>query len=358
MIAEAAWGFKRNGRSRLDPGPSRLRHRHMTDAHAERLEIVAEDADDGLRLDRFLALHVPQASRSRLKALILAGHVSEGDNVLDDPAGRVARGDVVTLDLPPPEAAEPQPEAIPLTIVHEDADVIVIDKPAGLVVHPAPGNWTGTLVNALLSHCGDSLSGIGGVKRPGIVHRLDKETSGLIVVAKNDRAHRGLAAQFADHGRSGPLERRYLAFVWGMPERGSLTIDAPLGRDPRHRQRMAVIRSGRSAITHVARIETFGDPPVVTEVLCALETGRTHQIRVHLAHIGHPLLGDDVYGAGFRTKAARLSEPAKEALTALGRQALHAAVLGFEHPISGEFLRFESDLPPDLARLHAALMRL
>jgi 23S rRNA pseudouridine1911/1915/1917 synthase len=328
----------------------------MKAAQTDRIEIVAGDADEGLRLDRFLALHVPQASRSRLKTLILAGHVSAGDDVLDDPAGRVARGDVVTLDLPPPEAADPQPEAIPLTIVHEDADVIVLDKPAGLIVHPAPGNWTGTLVNALLAHCGDSLSGIGGVKRPGIVHRLDKETSGLIVVAKTDRAHRGLAAQFADHGRSGPLDRCYQAFVWGAPERRAFTVDAPIGRDSHHRQRMAVVRSGgRSAITHVTRIETFGSPPVANRVLCALETGRTHQIRVHLAHVGHPLLGDDVYGAGFRTKAARLSEPARQALEALNRQALHAAVLGFEHPISGEFLRFESPLPSDLARLHAAL---
>jgi 23S rRNA pseudouridine1911/1915/1917 synthase len=322
----------------------------------ERIELTVAPEEAGERLDRLLARRLPGVSRTRVKALILAGLVGDGTEPHDDPNARAAAGETIVVDLPPPTEAEPKPEPIPIAVVHEDADLIVIDKPAGLVVHPAPGHWSGTLVNALLHHCRGSLSGVGGVVRPGVVHRLDKDTSGLMVVAKSDAAHRGLAAQFADHGRSGPLERRYRAFVWGATERRAFTIDLPLGRDPQHRQRMAVVRSGgRTAVTHVARQEAFGDPPVASLVLCALETGRTHQIRVHLAQVGHPLLGDDLYGAAFRTKAAKLSPPARAALAALGRQALHAAILGFEHPISGRFLRFESELPPDLARLHAAL---
>jgi 23S rRNA pseudouridine1911/1915/1917 synthase len=260
--------------------------------------------------------------------------------------------------VPPPEPAEPEAEAIPLAIVHEDDDLIIIDKPKGLVVHPAAGNRSGTLVNALIAHCGASLSGIGGVKRPGIVHRLDKDTTGLIVVAKNDRAHQALAAQFADHGRTGPLQRGYLAFVWGVPDRPQGTIDAPIDRHPHARDKMAVRQGGREAVTHWEVLERYQGAdgrPVASLLACRLETGRTHQIRVHLAHIGHPLLGDDVYGAGFKTKAAHLGPTARESLADLGRQALHAYLLGFDHPSLGEFLEFRSELPADLARLRHEL---
>jgi 23S rRNA pseudouridine1911/1915/1917 synthase len=245
----------------------------------------------------------------------------------------------------------------------------VIDKPRGLVVHPAAGHQSGTLVNALIAHCGASLSGIGGEKRPGIVHRLDKDTSGLMVVAKNDRAHRGLAAQFAGHGRDGrPFERGYLAFVWGAPDRPRGTVDRPIDRHKTARDRMAVREGGREAVTHWEVLERYNgqktikrgkrsraEPPVASLLSCRLETGRTHQIRVHLAAIGHPLLGDDVYGPGFRTKAALLPAPAQAALKALGGQALHAQILAVEHPITGKILRFRSELPPGLARLHAML---
>jgi 23S rRNA pseudouridine1911/1915/1917 synthase len=306
------------------------------------------------RLDRLLARRLPDLSRSRLKALIEAGQVRIGGRTMTDAAHRVNVGDVVALVVPEPEDPTPQGEDIPLAIVHEDEALIVIDKPAGLVVHPAAGNWTGTLVNALIAHCGDSLSGIGGVRRPGIVHRLDKDTSGLLVVAKTDRAHASLSAQFADHGRTGPLERAYVAFAWGVPARASFTIDAALDRDPRAREKIAVRPSGRDAVTHVTVEEALAGG-LASRVTCRLETGRTHQIRVHMAHVGHPLLGDATYGSGFRTKAAKLSAPAREALDALGRQALHAAILGFEHPITGQTMRFESPLPADLARLAEAL---
>src|SRR5204862_3961399 len=231
---------------------------------------------------------------------------------------------------------------------------IVIDKPKGLVVHPAAGNQSGTLVNALIAHCGTSLSGIGGVKRPGIVHRLDKDTTGLMVVAKNDRAHRALSAQFADHGRAGFLQRAYLAFVWGAPDRPKGTVDAPIDRHPKARDKQAVRQGGRDAITHWERLEVYSGTdgkPVASLIMCRLETGRTHQIRVHLAHIGHPLLGDDVYGPGFKTKTALLPKNAQESLSALGRQALHAHILGFQHPETRETLTFKSRLPDDLARL-------
>jgi 23S rRNA pseudouridine1911/1915/1917 synthase len=235
----------------------------------------------------------------------------------------------------------------------------VIDKPAGLVVHPAAGNRSGTLVNALVAHCGSSLSGIGGLKRPGIVHRLDKDTSGLMVVAKTDRAHRALGAQFADHGRCGPLRRGYLAFVWGAPGRPRGTIDKPIGRHPHSRVRMAVREDGRQAITHWEALETYPGvtqgTPVASLLACRLETGRTHQIRVHLAAIGHPLLGDTVYGQGFRTKASQLAPAARAALSSLGRQALHAYLLAIEHPLDGNILEFRSELPEDLLRLHNSL---
>ena len=340
------------------------------------VQIAAEDA--GERLDRVLARRLareaPELSRTRIQRLVTEGRVSVSGRVVGDAAGRVNAADVYTLFLPPPEAAEPVPENLPLDIVFEDAHLIVVDKPAGLVVHPAPGHASGTLVNALLYHCGDSLSGIGGVRRPGIVHRIDKDTSGLLVVAKSDVAHKGLAAQFADHGRTGPLERAYLAFVWGLPEAHG-TVDAPIDRHPSHRQKMAVRPSGRHAVTHWEVLETFAGhgrtsprnkgqvagevkPEGAASLIeCRLETGRTHQIRVHMAHAGHPLLGDEVYGLGFRTKASLLPEAARGHLARLGRQALHAARLGFAHPVTGETLSFESALPEDLAALAEALER-
>ena len=325
----------------------------------------------GARLDRALAAHVAELSRTRLKALIEAGAVAVDGRTIRDPGHRVNSGSAIEIDVPPPAQAKPAPEPIPLNVVYEDADIIVIDKPKNLVVHPAAGNWTGTLVNALIAHCGESLSGIGGERRPGIVHRLDKDTTGLMVVAKNDLAHRALAGQFADHGRSGEaFERTYLAFVWGAPERPRGTIDRPIDRHRQARDRMAVRDGGREAVTHWKVLERYGGPnrtcpavgsdsrphgSVASLLACRLETGRTHQIRVHLASIGHPLLGDEVYGAGFRTKTALLPPPAQAALKALGRQALHAHILTVKHPTDTEILRFRSELPPDLARLHSEL---
>jgi 23S rRNA pseudouridine1911/1915/1917 synthase len=307
------------------------------------------------RLDRVLARSIPDISRSRLQALARAGHVAVDHVVSRDPSTKVPGGAELTVTIPPAVAAEPAGEAIALSVVYEDDDLIVIDKPAGLVVHPGAGNESGTLVNALIAHCGDTLSGIGGVKRPGIVHRLDKDTSGLLVVAKNDAAHQGLAAQFADHGRTGPLERAYLAVVWGVPNRPYGTVAAALGRSSSNREKMAVTddERGRHAVTHFEIVETLtpGPEPLAALLRCTLETGRTHQIRVHMAHLGHPLLGDALYGSGFKTKANRLGPAAQEALTALGRQALHAAVLGFAHPKTAKTLRFESPLPPDMAEL-------
>jgi 23S rRNA pseudouridine1911/1915/1917 synthase len=327
---------------------------------ANKVALEIADEETGGRLDRVLAVRIPTLSRSRLKALILAGEVKIGGRTIRDPATHVNSGDKVIVELPEPEAAVPVGEAIPLTVVYEDDQLIVIDKPKGLVVHPAAGHATGTLVNALIAHCNDSLSGIGGVKRPGIVHRLDKDTSGLMVVAKTDRAHRALSAQFADHGREGPLKRSYLAIVWGAPGRPKGTIDAPLDRHPRARDKRAVRADGRAAITHWQVLERYignDGKPVASLLACTLDTGRTHQIRVHLDHIGHPLLGDATYGTGFKTKAGHLGPPAKTALQDLGRQALHAYLLAIEHPLTGEVLEFRSELPGDLARLRQALVQ-
>jgi 23S rRNA pseudouridine1911/1915/1917 synthase len=259
------------------------------------VKAVAGKGDAGSRLDRFLAEHAGDLSRSRLKQLLLDGEVRVGEKTIKDPAYRVKSGERIELTVPPAKPAKPAGQKIPLNIVYEDDQLIVIDKPAGLVVHPAPGNEDGTLVNALIAHCGASLSGIGGEKRPGIVHRLDKDTSGLLVVAKTDKAHRKLSEQFADHGRSGPLVRGYLAIVWGVPEPRRGKVDAPIGRDPRARDRMAVLPGGRRAITHYELIERYAGEnrlPVASLVECRLATGRTHQIRVHLTRLGHPLLGD------------------------------------------------------------------
>ncbi len=327
-----------------------------TQGRSEKLVVAPEEA--GERLDRVLAARVAELSRSRHKALILAGRVAIDGATIRDPGHRVNAGGTIVLDLPPAEDDEIEPETIPLEVLFEDAEIIVIDKPAGLVVHPAAGNRTGTLVNALVAHCGASLSGIGGVRRPGIVHRLDKDTTGVMVVAKTDRAHRALSRQFADHGRSGALRRSYLAFVWGVPERPRGTIDRPVGRHPHARGKMTVRAGGRAAITHWEVLERYcgaDGAPVASLLACRLETGRTHQIRVHLASTGHPLLGDEVYGAGFKTKASQLPPEARAALEALGRQALHAYLLGIEHPSQGANLEFRSELPDDLRRLRHGL---
>ncbi len=312
----------------------------------------------GTRLDRYLAERAEVAaahvSRTRVKALLEAGAASLNGRAARDASARLSEGDHVGLVVPEAEPAAPQGEDIPLTIVFEDEHLLVVDKPAGLVVHPAPGHESGTLVNALIAHCGDSLSGIGGVKKPGIVHRIDKDTSGLVVIAKTDAAHAGLSKLFEDHGRSLNLTRDYLAFVWGAPMRAQGTVEAPVGRHATQRERMAVVSAarGREAVTHWEKLEDFGAAALVG---CRLETGRTHQIRVHMAHIGHPLIGDSTYGAGFKTKVAKLAPEARAAVERLGRQALHAASLGFTHPVTGEDVLFESELPEDLEALRQAL---
>jgi len=327
-------------------------------ARAINATVAADEA--GLRLDRFLASRLSDISRSRLQALIRAGAVTLNGATIGDAGLRVKPGDTVRVAVPEPEPAGPAPEAIPLDIVYEDEALIVIDKPPGLVVHPGAGHAAGTLVNALLAHCGAGLSGIGGVRRPGIVHRLDKDTSGLLVVAKTDVAHKGLADQFAAHGRDGRLERRYVALVWGAMPRPSGAIDLPLARSSQNRTKIAVSgrEDARHAITHWRRLEVFEDregTPIASLVELALETGRTHQIRVHMAHIGHPVMGDAIYGAGFKASISRLTDPAAAALRALARQALHAAMLGFVHPVTGKRLSFSRPPPADMQRLIEAL---
>ncbi len=329
-------------------------------ATSKRIEIEAVAADAGQRVDKVLTYHVPEMSRVRLQALIKNGAVTGPQGPMRDPSTRIKVGDRLVLDVPEAVEASPRGELIPLEILYEDADLIVINKPAGLVVHPGNGNVSGTLVNALIAHCGASLSGIGGVKRPGIVHRLDKDTSGLLVVAKSDRAHAGLSEQFASHGLDGRLEREYAAIVWGCPLRRRDTVDASLGRSPTNRTRMAVVRpaKGRHAVTHYDVVESFDNREIkaVASVLrVQLETGRTHQIRVHMAHVGHPLMGDVVYGGGFNASRSKLSEAAVSALDLLGRQALHAAALGFVHPVTNHRMRFEQDWPKDLIKLRRAL---
>ena len=340
---------------------------------------VAEGAA-GARLDKYLTdalagkLEAGAApSRARLRQLILEGHVAleapgAGVKPVAEPARRVKAGERWRVTLPAPVDAEPQGQDIPLEILYEDADLIVVMKPAGLVVHPAPGNPDMTLVNALVAHCGASLSGIGGERRPGIVHRLDKETSGLMVVAKSDRAHKGLSVQFAAHGRDGKLARAYTALVWGVPAPKRGTIDANIARSSHNRMKMAALKprvdeegdditSGRRAITHyTVKAEYAGG--LVSRVECRLETVRTHQIRVHMTAIGHPLLGDPTYGTGMKSRKAKLSVDAQTALARLDRQALHAHHLGFEHPVTGEKMSFEAELPADMVALVEALEKM
>ena len=310
----------------------------------------------GSRLDRFLATALPDISRSRLKALIESGAVSCGQSTIGDANFRVNSGETYHVLIPPPVPAEPSGQAIPLHVVFEDEDLIVIDKPAGLVVHPAAGNPDGTLVNALIAHCGSSLSGVGGVARPGIVHRLDKDTSGLLVAAKNERAMRGLSRQFAAH----TIERAYNAVVWGSPRMGDGIIEGDIGRNPFDRKRMAVLRGrGKPARTRYRVLERFGDPTRAFASLleCRLETGRTHQIRVHLTHLGHPLIGDPSYGRARQTPRAKTDAETSAYDTAANfpRQALHARLLGFQHPSIHKPMRFESPWPIDFAKLVVAL---
>jgi len=335
---------------------------HWGQQVASRETLTVDEAEAGQRLDRFLALRLPALSRSRLQALIRAGEVTREGKPVAGLGGKVRAGEAYQVHVPAPVAALPKPEAIPLKIVYEDADLIVIDKPKGMPAHPGAGHTSGTLVNALLAHCGDSLSGIGGVKRPGIVHRLDKDTTGLLVVAKTDAAHQALAAQFAAHGADGKLERGYRALVWGSPERPRGSVDARLGRSSANRTKIAVMRGelGRRAVTHYSVLETFpagATKPLASLLRLTLETGRTHQVRVHLAYIGHPLLGDMTYGAGHKSSERKLGSEAQAQLDALGRQALHAAELKFEHPVTGKRLAFESELPDDMANVVAALRR-
>lgn len=329
-----------------------------TEQQEQLFTIEARDDDEGERLDRLFAKHLPEMSRSRLKVLIKAGHAAQNGRTIMEPNLRVKPGEAFQITVPPAEPAIPKGEDIPLNVKYEDDWLIVIDKPTGLVVHPAVGNWSGTLVNALIAHCGDSLSGIGGVKRPGIVHRIDKETSGLMVVAKTDAAHQGLAKQFSDHGRKGALERSYEALVWGVPNPRKGTINTLIGRKPHQRQKMGVLaEGGKEAITHYEVLEVLGsaDESMASRVRCTLETGRTHQIRVHMTHIDYPLIGDPLYGTGFKTKALLLPDETRKIVEKLSRQALHACVLGFKHPENGEIMRFESPLPDDISRVLKSL---
>ncbi len=317
---------------------------------------AVEAGQAGLRLDRFLALQFPDLSRSRLQALIDQGAVSRGAATIRDGNTRVKPGEIYEVNVPEPVPAEPAGQDIPLNIVYEDKDLIVIDKPAGLVVHPAAGNLDGTLVNALIAHCGPSLKGVGGVARPGIVHRLDKDTSGLLVVAKNDRAMASLAKQFAAH----VVQRAYHAVVWGSPRLGDGTIEGDIGRNPFDRKRMAVVRSaGKPARTRYRVIERFGNParPFASLIECRLETGRTHQIRVHLTHLGHPLIGDPAYGKARHAPRPKNDAEARAyaAANEFSRQALHAWLLGFQHPTTHKEIRFESAWPTDFSGLVEAL---
>jgi 23S rRNA pseudouridine1911/1915/1917 synthase len=308
--------------------------------------VTVTDGAAGDRIDRLLAATLPDMSRSRLKTLIEQGRVTADGRTIMDASYRVKPGETLTVAPDAPDDPEPRGQAIPLHILHEDAHLVVLDKPAGMVVHPAAGNADGTLVNALIAHCGDSLSGIGGVRRPGIVHRLDKDTSGVMVAAKTDAAHRGLAALFESHD----IDRAYLAVVRGRPAASRGTIDARLGRDSRDRKRMTVLEhGGRHAVTHYRLVESFGE--AASLLRCTLETGRTHQIRVHLSHLGHPVIGDPTYGRMRRRRLARMPDAAADAVSGFPRQALHATRLGFIHPVTGQELAFEAPPPEDMQAL-------
>ena len=320
-------------------------------------EIAVGPDEARQRLDRLLSQKVEGHSRMRIKALIESGQVrvQQGDDgrTVTEPSYRVKSGERITLQVPPAVEAKPVPQVMDLDIVFEDEHLIVVDKPAGLVVHPAPGNPDHTLVNALLAHCGDSLSGVGGVRRPGIVHRLDKDTSGLLVVAKHDAAHVGLSTLFAQHD----IQRRYRALVWGRPLQVEGRVEGNIGRNPNNRKKMAIVLSGgKPAITHYKLMQTFG--PVAAVVDCRLETGRTHQIRVHLASLGHPVIGDPLYGRERRSRLNGLHDKLRVAVKNFRRQALHAAELGFRHPVVGQDLKFRSDPPYEMQTLLDQFQRL
>jgi len=308
------------------------------------IDVRLEPAHAGWRLDRALAAAVPTLSRERLKTLIRSGAVEAGGQPVRDPSAKVRGEESLRVAVPEPEPAHNEAQDIPLTIIFEDEHLLVVDKPAGLVVHPAAGNFDGTLVNALLHHCGSSLSGIGGVARPGIVHRIDKDTSGLLVVAKTDVAHEGLAKQFAAHS----IDRRYLAIVTGAPKQSEGVVDAPLARSSTNRKKIAIVENGRGkrAVTHWKRLNALREGALIE---CRLETGRTHQVRVHMASIGHPLVGDPVYGRSGKTHGKLLKE------LHFHRQALHATELGFTHPVTKRRLSFSSPMPPDMQELFKAL---
>jgi 23S rRNA pseudouridine1911/1915/1917 synthase len=308
------------------------------------IDVRLEPAHAGWRLDRALAAAVPTLSRERLKTLIRSGAVEAEGKAVRDPATKVRGEEALRVAVPELRPAHNEPQDIPLTILFEDEHLLVVDKPAGLVVHPAAGNFDGTLVNALLHHCAGKLSGIGGVARPGIVHRIDKDTSGLLVVAKTDVAHEGLAKQFAAHS----IDRRYLAIVSGLPKASGGTVDAPLARSATNRKKIAIVEGsrGKRAVTHWTRLKVLKDAALVE---CRLETGRTHQVRVHMASIGHPLVGDPVYGRSGKTHSNILKE------LQFQRQALHAAELGFTHPVAKHRLAFSSPMPPDMQELLSAL---
>ena len=326
----------------------------MTSDNKQRLTITAPPEAAGERLDRFLAagLKAPSPlSRTRLKALILDGAVTENGAAVIDPSRSVRAEAEYALLLPPVREATPQAEDIPLDIMFEDDHIIVLNKPSGMVVHPGPGQPDGTLVNALIAHCGDSLTGIGGVMRPGIVHRLDKDTTGVMMAAKSDAAHQKLTEMFAAHD----LERHYLAITWGMPPETEGRIEAALGRSTRDRKKQAVVPNGRYAATNWTVIRRL--PPFASIVECRLETGRTHQIRVHMAHLGHGVIGDPMYGKPMRSGQMpdAVARDCLAEIRGFRRQALHAASLGFAHPVTGEALHFETPMPDDMAGLVAAV---
>ena len=312
---------------------------------SENLTITVPENLSKMRLDKFLADSFPSYSRNQFIHLIDAGAVQiEGQNTKLSPDDKVVAGATYRIIPPEPIEPDPEPENIPLDIVYEDNDLLVVNKPAGLVVHPGAGNWTGTLVNALLYHCGDSLSGINGVKRPGIVHRIDKDTSGLLVVAKNDQAHVGLAKQFEVHS----IQRTYDAFVWGLTDKSG-RVEGNIGRSPSNRQKMAIVKvGGKPAVTHFERVDAYG--VLASHIKCHLETGRTHQIRVHMTSIRHPLIGDELYGSS--------PKGAPENIRFFPRQALHAGLLGFIHPITQKQMLFEASLPKDLLDLKQQLENL
>ena len=307
--------------------------------------MIVDAAQAGQRLDSLLAQALPELSRSRLQQLVREGNLSADGARIADPSRRVKAGERLELVVPPPVDATPRPQSTALDILYEDEHLLVLVKPAGTVVHPAPGHDDGTLVNALLAHCGDSLSGIGGVRRPGIVHRIDREVSGVLVVAKHDRAHVGLSAQFTVHS----VDRVYEAIVWGLPATASGTVDRPIGRHPGDRKRMAIVRGGKRAVTHWKLLEACGTR--AARLAVELETGRTHQIRVHLSSLGHPIVGDRLYGR----RTGPVPAAARALLDGFGRIALHARDLGFDHPITGQRLFFTCPVPPSFALLAEAL---